>query len=329
MKQFIVITSIQQPTEGIRSFAALKDYKLVVVGDKKTNTNWVCHNVEFLSVARQKEISDHLSRALPYNHYSRKMLGYLYAIMQGADTIIDTDDDNIPKQNWGFPALEGSFPSVRGEKGFINIYQWYTDKNIWPRGLPLHLVKQQFDLEKDIVQMQCRIGVWQLLVDQNPDVDAIYRLTNDAPCIFSNKGPVVLNKSTVSPFNSQNTLTRKELFPLLYLPAHVSFRFTDILRSLVAQPIMWHYGYQLGFSDATVIQKRNPHNYFNDFILEVPMYQHSNSIIEIVDKSIAKNNTITDNLFNAYSALNKNKIVPSKEMKALNAWLKELQQHLS
>ena len=67
------------------------------------------------------------------------------------------------------------------------------------------------------------------------------------------------------PYNTQNTATRKELFPLLYLPAYVTFRFTDILRGLIAQPIMWLYDYHLGYSGATVTQKRNAHDYFEDF----------------------------------------------------------------
>ena len=39
---------------------------------------------------------------------------------------------------------------------------------------------------------------------------------------------------TYSPFNSQNTLWRKELLPLAYLPSKVTFRYTDILRGMIA-----------------------------------------------------------------------------------------------
>lgn len=37
-----------------------------------------------------------LVRKLPYKSYTRKMIGYLYAISQGAEWIYDTDDDNRP-----------------------------------------------------------------------------------------------------------------------------------------------------------------------------------------------------------------------------------------
>ena len=39
----------------------------------------------------------------------------------------------------------------------------------------------------------------------------------------------MLGSGTISPFNSQNTLFTRAVFPLLYLPTYVTFRFTDKL----------------------------------------------------------------------------------------------------
>ncbi|MDX9749428.1 MAG: STELLO glycosyltransferase family protein, partial [Paludibacter sp.] len=166
--------------------------------------------------------------------------------------------------------------------------------------------------------------VWQGLADEDPDVDAVYRLTSDVPCYFNEKGPVVLGKGTITPFNTQNTMIRKELFPLMYLPTYVTFRFTDILRGLVAQPIMWLSGYQLGFVDATVVQKRNPHDYMKDFLSELPMYEHGEKVIELVSSNISGDASIENNLYNAYHALHRNGIVIDKELQTLEAWLKDL-----
>jgi hypothetical protein len=110
----------------------------------------------------------------------------------------------------------------------------------------------------------------------------------------------------------------------MYLPAHVTFRFTDILRGLIAQPIMWLYNYQLGFTNATVIQKRNPHDYFKDFISEIPMYQHCENVVGIVESAINKDKSICDNLYEAYRALHKAGIVNEKEFSILDAWLKDV-----
>ena len=111
----------------------------------------------------------------------------------------------------------------------------------------------------------------------------------------------------------------------MYLPTYVTFRFTDILRGLVAQPIMWLYGYQLGFVGANVVQKRNPHDYMKDFISEIPMYQHCGEVVELVSSSISSVDSIESNLYNAYASLLKAGIVCDREMSSLEAWLNDVQ----
>lgn len=322
----IVITSIFEPSEAITSFAGMTGHTTIVAGDNKTPANWNHPNTEYLSVEKQQSIGRHLNKVLPYNHYCRKMIGYLYAMQNNASCIIDTDDDNHPKQNWQFPEAEGMFDCIQGDKGFINIYQLYTDQKIWPRGLPLKKIKQKQNLEAFIGKTNCKVGIWQGLVDGDPDVDAIYRLTDDTPCYFNERAPVVLAPGTISPFNSQNTLYCKELFELLYLPAHVTFRFTDILRGLIAQPIMWQEGYQLGFTEATVVQKRNEHDYFKDFLSEIPVFRYADDVIDITTGAVVAGQSISDNLMNVYHALCKKDIVPAQELEILEAWLLDVQE---
>ena len=324
MKKSIVITSIFPPTEAVRAFAQLPGHRVIVVGDKKTPPDWDCVGVEFLSVEEQEKSPHALARHLPFNHYCRKMLGYLRAIESGAEVLIDTDDDNIPKPDWSFPDFDGAFDRVPGGRGFVNIYQLFTSQPIWPRGLPLDLIRTKFDLEKNLAPAACRVGIWQGLADEDPDVDAIYRLTNDTPCYFEELAPVVLEAGTLCPFNSQNTATRRELFPLLYMPVFVTFRFTDILRGLVAQPIMAAQGYQLGFTGATVVQKRNPHDYMKDFVSEIPVFEHSRRVVEVVSGVVSSNQTIPGNLLAAYRELCRKGIVPEMELVSLDAWLVDL-----
>ncbi len=324
MKTDIVITSIFNPTEAVIKFSKLNDYRLIVVGDKKTPEDWSYENVDYISVSQQDKLNFKLAKVLPYNHYCRKMLGYLKAMQNGANYIIDTDDDNIPKTNWSFPDFEAQYDCITRDEGFVNIYQLFTKQKIWPRGLPLKLINTQFELEKSIEVKKCNVGIWQGLADEDPDVDAIYRLTNDEPCYFEEREPVVCSQGVISPFNTQNTIIRKELFVLMYLPTYVTFRFTDILRGLVAQPIMWLYGYQLGFINATVVQKRNPHDYMKDFISEIPMYEYCEKVMELVSNSISKSESIETNLYNAYKALLKEGIICELEMKMVETWLQDI-----
>ena len=322
VKKFIIITSIFDPTTAIESFSSMPDYQLVVVGDKKTPAGWQHPGVVYLDIHAQHEIAPGLSNAIPFNHYGRKMLGYVYAIQQGAEIIIDTDDDNIPYPNWNFPSFDGSFRTSEPSLGWVNIYHHFSDQPIWPRGLPLRNIRDSRDKLKWQQQaMDSRVGIWQGLADEDPDVDAIYRLTSDTPCIFKKDQPVVLAKDTISPFNSQNTAFRKELFPLLFLPSFVTFRFTDILRGIIAKPVLWQEGFLLGFTDATVIQKRNVHDYFKDFQSEVPMYLHTETALAAVSAAMGSGG-VRDNLMRAYEALLTAGIVEKKEMNVLEEWLK-------
>jgi len=319
MNKFIIITSIFHPTDAVKKFARLKDWQLIVVGDKKTVGDWQYKNTIYLSPEYQLKLSNKVIKHLPWNSYSRKIAGYAYAINHGADVIADTDDDNIPYENWGKNIkFEDEFDTIKGNS-FINIYKHFTKEHIWPRGYPLNKI-----LEKDtytIVKKYAKIGVWQYLADEDPDVDAIYRLTNNKPVYFKKRKNIVLAKGTFSPFNSQNTFFRKELFPLLYLPAFVTFRFTDILRGLIAQPLLQQEGYALGFGTATVIQKRNPHNYLNDFASEIPCYLESERVITIAQRAIKKRTTLSDNMLLVYEALEKEKIVTKEEVKTVSLWL--------
>jgi hypothetical protein len=326
MKKYIIITSIYPPTEAVIAFSKLENFKLIVIGDKKTPEDWHCENVDFISIKMQDELEFSLAKSLPHNHYSRKMIGYLKAIQNNAEFIIDTDDDNIPKLNWNFPPFDGENVNdyIIDNLGFVNVYQLYSDQKIWPRGLPLSLINRDFDLGNKIIKENSKVGIWQGLADEDPDVDAIYRLTCDEPCYFKERPPIVLGKQSISPFNTQNTIIVKELFPLLYLPTYVTFRYTDILRGLIAQPIMWLYNYHLGFTNATVVQKRNPHDYFKDFISEIPMYETCEKVIEITSNNISTNLSIESNLYNVYNALLNQKIVETREMKTLEDWLKDL-----
>jgi hypothetical protein len=322
LKKFIIITSIFKPTEAIAAFSKLKDYHLVVIGDKKTPADWHFENCTFLNIKDQIALSPSLANAIPFNHYGRKMIGYVYAMQQGANIIIDTDDDNIPYTDWTFPDFEGNFLTSKNDLGWVNIYHYFSEQSIWPRGLPLRNINDSRDkLQWQKEKVNHRVGIWQGLADEDPDVDAIYRLTSDTPCIFQKKEPVVLEKGTVCPFNSQNTAIQKELFPLLFLPSFVTFRFTDILRSIIAQPILWQHDYRLGFTEATVVQKRNEHDYFKDFESEVPMYLHTEKSLEAISKSVS-NASVVDNLYNAYEALLKINVVEERELTVLKEWLK-------
>jgi len=327
MKQAIVITSIFPPTDAVRKFARQKDWRLIVVGDRKTPIDWACDSVRYLSPDDQEASDYAISSRLPWNHYARKMMGYLEAMAGGANVIVDTDDDNIPLSDWSFPAFEGVFPVTGQGRGFVNVYRFFSDQNVWPRGFPLSRVldPESFPDAIPLTRKRITVGVWQGLVDGEPDVDAVFRLTAARPVMFSDREPIVLERGCVSPFNSQNTAICRELFPLLYLPAYVTFRFTDILRGLVAQPIMWQAGFRVGFTRATVVQRRNDHDSMADFESEIPVYLYSEKVADVVSEAVRPRYAVSENLKVAYDALHRSGIVRAEELELLRAWLEDVE----
>ena len=145
MSKWIVITSLNEPTLSVKKFSdrLVAGWWIVVVGDEKSPKNYRYPNVEFLSVEKQKKLYPTLSKSIPFNHYSRKNIGYLYAIRNDAKLVLDTDDDNFPKLNFGNNiSLSGKSRYVHS-KSWINIYSYFSNENIWPRGLPLDYIHEK------------------------------------------------------------------------------------------------------------------------------------------------------------------------------------------
>lgn len=322
MTTVVVITSIFAPTAAVRGFTAMDGLRVVVVGDRKTPDDWALDGVEYLSPVVQTDRNFAIADSLPWNHYARKMIGYVAAARQGAQVIVDTDDDNIPKKSWCLPAFDGAYPHCV-QRGYVNVYKFFSDELIWPRGLPLRHALEAVDMKEE--QDDARIGIWQFLADDDPDVDAVYRLLLNRMVQFKERGPIVLREGAICPINSQNTAFRKEVFPLLYLPAYVSFRFTDILRGIVAQPILWRFGYRVGFGGATVRQERNPHDYLRDFVDEVPMHRDGERAFKLVEEGVRGARSIAGALRMAYAALHDGGIVPGEELGLLDRWLRDIE----
>ena len=84
---------------------------------------------------------------------------------------------------------------------------------------------------------------------------------------------------------------------------------------------MWLNGLSLGFCGASVTQLRNEHDCYQDFLSEIPMYQHTRAVLEIVNTAIDVRHDIAENLRRAYAALADRGIVQEQEVTLLDAWL--------
>lgn len=326
LSKYIVITSIHGVTDSILKYAQMEQWHVILVGDRKTPAldRHPHPNITFLSVEEQAQLGLASYSGCPFNHYSRKNLGYLYAIREGAEVIADADDDNMPYPNWEqTTTLNLAEMDMISGSQYANVYRCFTDDFVWPRGYPLSAVLNGRE-SRTATGVNPNVMVVQGLVDGDPDVDAIYRLTVAKSIRWRKRAPVVLDRGTYCPINSQNTVWAREAFPYLYLPTTVTFRFTDILRGYVSQPGVWSRGGAIAFTSPSVRQDRNTHNLKADFEDEIPCYTQVERLISVLN-SADFSGTPGKDLSRVYDALHASGIVAVSELDAVMAWVRDMQ----
>jgi len=325
----LVVTTINYPTFAIKEIARRKQElpaDFFLIGDSKSPPDFVLDGAHYFDIDAQYATGLAFAKACPTRHYARKNVGYLAAIQSGADVIIETDDDNIPLDQFYAPRRRYSPADRVTVPGWCNAYNYFTDAQIWPRGFPLNHIRSHSPPLEQAPLGGSDCPIQQGLADNNPDVDAIFRLVLALPLKFEPEREVVLGKGVWCPFNSQNTTWWKDAFPLLYLPYHCSFRMTDIWRSFVAQRIAWENDWNLLFHSPTVYQDRNEHDLLVDFADEVPGYLHNHKIKCALEALPLKRGVefLTDNLIDCYNCLIKIGVVGKEEEKLLEAWVFDL-----
>ena len=330
MSIHIVITTIQKPTSSVIKLAEIQgetEVKLIIIGDKKGPETYAVNGSEFYSLRRQLDLPFVLAEQLPIGHYSRKNIGYLVAIAEGARCIYETDDDNAPLQSWKYRKKQVTVREVQ-QADWVNIFQAYSDQLIWPRGFPLDQIKnsQTDKLVFSREPISIDAPVQQGLAEGAPDVDAIWRLTIDREVLFHGRDSYLLPANAWCPFNSQSTWWWPEAYPLLYLPSSCSFRMTDIWRGFIAQRCLWSMGYGVVYHPPEVYQERNEHNLMKDFQDEVPGFLRNNELVQLLtDLTLSDGKeSVGANLFLCYEKLTEEGFFQKNELSLVRAWLNDL-----
>jgi hypothetical protein len=227
---------------------------------------------------------------------------------------------------------------------WVNVYRYFTDELIWPRGLPLDEIHTPVPAASAAGDQMSGVGrslgschscdswaglrspIQQGLVNGSPDVDAVWRLALDRPFKFDERPSVYLAPGNWCPFNTQSTWWWPVVYPLLYVPSHCSFRMCDIWKSFVAQRCLWELGLGVVFHAPEVVQDRNPHNLMRDFADEIPGYQHNRELAQVLEKaSLESGETeVAGNLLRCYEALVQAGILPTEELGLVRIWLEDM-----
>jgi hypothetical protein len=187
--KWAVVTTIHSPGEAVMDLANGRDgWCLVVVGDEGTPQYDLpsSHGV-FLDAAAQRALESDFSgflRLLPWRHFGRKNVGFLFAILHGATSVWDFDDDNgrrhsskleppttarlvidagslTPKPTaMNQSVLQHQLPCIA-----FNPYPLMgaPSSPSWPRGFPLNLIKApcNIKLAPASAETVASVGVFQ------------------------------------------------------------------------------------------------------------------------------------------------------------------------
>jgi len=277
--KYIVTTTIFPKSNALKKFEAMGDWKLIVVGDKKTPHEEYRNNdnIIYLDPEYQETTYKDLSDLLGWNCIQRRNIGYVEAYKRGASIIASIDDDNIPLPNWGTELyLDTPTPCTVYSPTDSLIPVWdplsaTNYPNLWHRGYPIDLITKKHNLSKQ--SSTCTPTVQADFWDGDPDVDAIERMVFAPECTFDSKC-FPFSGSVMSPFNSQNTFFTRNSIQNFFLFPYVG-RMDDIWGSYYAQA----KGETVLYNKATVVQERNVHNYLVDFSKEVDGYLNNTKLI--------------------------------------------------
>uniref|UniRef100_A0A0K2V0D6 Uncharacterized protein n=2 Tax=Lepeophtheirus salmonis TaxID=72036 RepID=A0A0K2V0D6_LEPSM len=359
-KKWGVLTTINEPSEAVRRFSYDPSWCVVILGDVdsyktdyKLNSS-LGSNIIFLNDKDQLNIGSPFVNALPWRSFGRKNIGYFYAIAHGAEIIYDFDDDNmhkfwlqdsLPKTDMktinDFNSLDMTFKTFKPlRQNGCQVFNPYPylggPTKSWPRGFPLDCLRGSNEIYADSINLDIKIdntnpiGVLQSLAENEPDVDAIYRLTQITPFNFKPhkiKEPgIILPYGIYTPYNAQATLQFPPAYWALYLPISVSGRVSDILRSYIAKRLFDIFKIRAGFiSYPLVVQIRNSHNFLADFNAEIPLYKKVSVLLNYLDSYEPKKNASgPEIILNLWIGLYEREYVEEKDVVIVQKWLQAL-----
>ena len=270
----IVTTTINPPTKAIKLFDAMADWRLIVIGDKKTPPDYRLERGTYVSPKEQESYDKELSDAIGWNCIQRRSFGLLLAHDMRADIVALVDDDNIPYDHWGQNLMVGRDVEVNyydtdlpafDPVGATNV------PNLWHRGYPLQLLHRRdyAASSRKLMPVDVQADFW----NGDPDIDAICRMEHAPNCDFdAERFPIASNR--FSPFNSQNTFLLRSVLKHYFLFPHIG-RMDDIWASYYVQA----KGCRVVYGKPSVYQERNEHDLVRDMRQEYLGYENNLNLI--------------------------------------------------
>ncbi len=221
---------------------------------------------------------------IPYDSDNRRNIGYLIALEDESDFIISIDDDNFAPMGGDY---FGEHSVVCGETRDSRILEasggWFNvcsllnlepELGAYPRGFPYFARHENVRISARVASASVRInaGLWT----QHPDLDAMSWLAGPVKATTFRGTSFVLDRSTWSPINSQNTAVHRSVIPSYYflrMGATVAGmkidRYGDIFSGYFSQACARVLGNSVRVGSPIATHTRNSHNYLRDATQEM------------------------------------------------------------
>jgi hypothetical protein len=331
-RQWAVVTTIFEPAPAVVNMTQQPGWCVVVATDQGAQPYPVTGpNVVVLDPQAQEALGAYFPdffALLPWRHFGRKNVGYLYAILNGADTVWDFKDDNVLREGAALAPPAETVRVQQSECGTFNPYpEMGAAATAWPRGYPLTLIKRPCTHSFSAPQAVAgEIAVYQSLADNEPDVDGIFRLTQPIPFNFdaAAQRTLALPAGVFCPYNAQATLVLQPALWSLLLPVSVHGRVSDIWRSYIAQRLLWDAGKVIAFTPPRVTQFRNPHNPLADMKAEEDLYYKSLALVQFLSMWRGRGHTLPERAVELMVELYERQYVGVRDVLLTAEWMRAL-----
>jgi len=337
--KWIVMNAYNPPFSSlINLLNYLEDWKIVVISiDKKIDKKWKeldnYNKLIYISLKEQMRLGYHISKYLNLNSYSRKNIGYLYAVQHGAKEIFEIDEDiaisDLNSLNYNI-SNHYIYYAIRNDSRMINPYIHFGERNIWPRGFRLSDIGHQhlnafYTLNgKDLLLIPL---IYQGLINGAPDTDSIFQKTKlSIEFNFSLADPFIYFPGNFIPINSKNTKYLYDIFPFLALFSTISENLSDILRGYILQYFAWRHNGCVVFHSSKNYRLRNNIYPKSIFIEEKNLFYNLDKYIFIINSNINSNSKMNefDRLFSIIESLINFGFLSEKDLSMYKAYLDDL-----
>ena len=230
----------------------------------------------YLTLNDQINLGYEITKYLKLDSYSRKNIGYLYAIQHGAKEIYEIDEDiiinNIKYLDINFLNYKNLFYGIRNDSKMINPYILFGKRNIWPRGFRIKDIRGDYNNKFYLIKskkLNVTPLIYQGLINGVPDVDSIYLQTkifnNLINISLSNFEPLIYFPGNYIPINSKNTKYLYDIFPFLILPTTINEKISDIFRGYIIQYFAWRINGCVVYSNSKIYQNKYKFSLINEF----------------------------------------------------------------